>query len=160
MGGIAERARALEAELGLIYTLSLPPISHCQSAHLLPKTKNTFFQDYCKDESVCVKSHIAQKVPPVFLWCFSRNSSFHFILHSQGSALSHKGCSSVPHCIFISPSVTDKPELSSPVPLSSTPRPPCPPDLPLHSWMTGTQVMKEKTHFYMLKYHVFTQTTP
>lgn len=63
-------------------------------------------------------SHVAQKVPPVFLWCFSRNSSFHFILHSRGSPLSHKGCSSVPHCIFLSPSVTDKPELRSPTPWS------------------------------------------
>lgn len=66
-----------------------------------------------------VWSHVAQKAPPVFLWCFSRNSSFHFILHSRGSALSHKGCSSVPHCIFLSPSVTAKPDLPpSPIPLS------------------------------------------
>lgn len=133
----------LGSQLDLIYTLLPPPISHHQPAHLLTRMKNAFFQDYCEDDSSCVKGQgvgnslplTVQEVSQVCLWLLSRISGFSIFSPILESSASSHSYSSVAHHIFTSPSVIDKPEQSFPVDsLILT----LLPDLPLGLWMTET----------------------
>lgn len=136
------------------------PLAILQSLHLLSKATNACSKMMARKHTPVVSvtnspALTTPNIPPVSLWLFSSTSCLYFLLHLRASAPSHKDCSSVIWCIFLSSSVRDKPELRLHMPFSNSHAPSRSSSRFMNDW--GTIDYSGDKTFFCPRNTVFTQ---